>query len=223
MKQLHDERHAQAQGLLAEGAVLDELIRQADTTATDLLVVGARGQSVLRRLVLGSTAERLLRRTRRPLLLVHERPHEPYRRVLVALDFSPWSGEALAIARRVAPHAHLHLLTVFHVPFEEKLRFAGVDAQTIAVYRQQARTEATQRLHAAAHRAALKPAQWTPCVMEGDAAVRILEQAEQADIDLVVLGKHGQSAAEELLLGSVTKHVLVEGRTDVLVSTAHTG
>lgn len=223
VKQLHDDRHPQAQGLLAKGAVLDELIRQADTTATDLLVMGARGQGMLRRLVLGSTAERLLRRIRRPLLLVHERPHEPYRRVLVALDFSPWSAEALAMARRVAPHAHLRLLTAFQVPFEEKLRFAGVDDATIAAYRQQARAEATQRLHAAAHRAALKPAQWTPCVMEGDAAWRILEQAEQADIDLVVLGKHGQSAAEELLLGSVTKHVLAEGRTDVLVSTAHAG
>jgi nucleotide-binding universal stress UspA family protein len=34
-----------------------------------------------------------------------------------------------------------------------------------------------------------------------------------------VLGKHGQSATEELLLGSVTKHVLAEGRSDVLIST----
>jgi nucleotide-binding universal stress UspA family protein len=36
----------------------------------------------------------------------------------------------------------------------------------------------------------------------------------------VVLGKHGQSATEELLLGSVSKHVLAEGSADVLVSTA---
>jgi len=39
------------------------------------------------------------------------------------------------------------------------------------------------------------------------------------DCDLVVLGKHGRSAAEDLLLGSVTKHVLAEGRSDVLVAT----
>jgi nucleotide-binding universal stress UspA family protein len=36
-----------------------------------------------------------------------------------------------------------------------------------------------------------------------------------------VLGKHGQSATADLLLGSVTKHVLAEGSADVLVSTAH--
>ncbi|HYN59971.1 MAG TPA: universal stress protein, partial [Rubrivivax sp.] len=46
-------------------------------------------------------------------------------------------------------------------------------------------------------------------------------EAEQAqDCDLVVLGKHGQSPTEELLLGSVSKHVLAEGSADVLVSTA---
>jgi len=44
--------------------------------------------------------------------------------------------------------------------------------------------------------------------------------AEEKDCDLVVLGKHGQSATEDLLLGSVSKHVLAEGSTDVLVSTA---
>jgi len=220
-QQLQAERHVAVQPLLAEGTVLDELARQADASQADLLVLGTRGQGLLRRLVLGSTAERLLRRSRRPLLLVRERPHEPYRRVLVALDFSPWSDAALALAHRVAPHAHLLLLAAYQVPFEEKLHFAGVDAATIALYRDRACAEATQRLHEAAHRARLKPAQWTACVPEGDPALRILEQAEQRDADLVVLGKHGQSAAEELLLGSVTRHVLAEGRTDVLVSTGH--
>jgi nucleotide-binding universal stress UspA family protein len=49
--------------------------------------------------------------------------------------------------------------------------------------------------------------------------MRIVEAELAQDCDLVVLGKHGQSATEELLLGSVTKHVLAEGSADVLVST----
>jgi nucleotide-binding universal stress UspA family protein len=58
--------------------------------------------------------------------------------------------------------------------------------------------------------------------VEGDASQRIVEQEQGSDCDLVVVGKHGQTAAEELLLGSVTRHVLAEGSADVLVSTAHT-
>lgn len=204
---------------LATGAVLDEIGRQADALDADLLVLGARGSGFLRRLVLGTTAERLLRRTTRPLLVVRAAPHEPYRRALVALDFSPWSADAITLARRVAPHARLVLLSAFQVPFEEKLHFAGVDAATIERYRQQSRAAATQKLHAAAQGAGLKAGDYDAVVVEGDASQRIVEHEQDVDADLVVLGKHGQSAAEDLLLGSVTKHVLAEGSVDVLVST----
>ncbi|HSQ71429.1 MAG TPA: universal stress protein [Rubrivivax sp.] len=207
---------------LATGAAVDCIGRQAEALNADLLVLGARGSGFLRRLVLGTTAERLLRRTTRPLLVVRQTAHEPYRRVLVALDFSPWSAQALLLARHAAPHARLVLLSAFQVPFEEKLRFAGVDAATVDHYRTQARALATQRLYAAAHDAGLKPGHWDARIVEGDASQRIVEQEQESDCDLVVVGKHGQSAAEELLLGSVTKHVLAEGSVDVLVSTAQT-
>lgn len=213
-------RHIHAKPLQATGSVLDEIRREADALDAALLVVGARGAGFLRRLVLGSTSERLLRRTTRPVLVVRQTPHEPYRRVLLALDFSPWSAQAVAVARRVAPHARYVLFTAYEVPFGDKLRYAGVDEATIEHYRVQARAEATRRVRALAQQAGLAPDRWDPCVVEGEASQRILEQEQERDCDLVVLGKHGQSATEDLLLGSVTKHVLAEGSTDVLVSTA---
>ena len=237
-RQLVEEAHQQLERLAAElrgarqvavatqlgsGAPVQQIGATADAIDADLLAVGARGSGFLRRLALGTTSERLLRRTTRPLLVVRQSAHEPYRRVLVALDFSPWSTPALPLARRVAPHARLVLLTAFQVPFEEKLRFAGVDAATVEHYRTQARAVAAQRLHAAAHDAGLKPGHWEARVVEGDASQRIVEQEQECDCDLVVLGKHGRSAAEELLLGSVTKHVLAEGSADLLVSTARAG
>jgi nucleotide-binding universal stress UspA family protein len=125
-----------ARTVLASGSVLDEIGQKAEALNAALLVLGARGEGFLRRQVLGTTSERLLRRTTRPVLVVRQTPHAAYRRVLVALDFSPWSLQALAVARSVAPHAHLVLFNAFQVPFEEKLHFAGVDAATIEHYRQ---------------------------------------------------------------------------------------
>lgn len=217
---LHAKWQVQAGVLSASGSVIDEIGREADAMDASLLVLGARGAGFLRRMVLGSTSERLLRRTTRPVLVVRQLPHEPYRRVLVALDFSPWSAHAIALARRVAPQAQLLLFTAYQVPFEEKLRFAGVDNATIEHYRGQARAEATQRVLALAAAHGLDRADWEACVVEGDASLRILEHEQERDCDLVVLGKHGRSATEDLLLGSVSKHVLAEGGTDVLVSTA---
>jgi nucleotide-binding universal stress UspA family protein len=224
LRELADELHAARRVDVsthdAAGPVVDEILQRAETLDAGLLVLGARGEGYLRRLVLGTTSERLMRRTARPLLVVRQSAHERYRRVLVTVDFSPWSARALATARRVAPHAHLVLTTVFQVPFEDKLHFAGVEAATIDRYRSQARVEATQCLHALAQAAGLKPASWQAGIVEGDASLRIVEQEQEHDCDLVVLGKHGQSAAVDLLLGSVTKHVLAEGSADLLVSTA---
>lgn len=217
--ELHATHRVKVQPMLLEGPVLDVLGEAADETDAGVVVVGARGASVMRRLVLGTTAERLLRRSQRPLLVVRQAPHKPYRRVLLALDFSPWSSAVLAVARQVACHARPVLFTAFQVPFEDKLRFAGVEDATVEHYRRQARVQATQQVHAAAKDAGLKPGQWEPCIVEGDASMRLVEQEQVMGCDLVVLGKHGHSAAEDLLLGSVTKHVLAEGQADVLVAT----
>jgi nucleotide-binding universal stress UspA family protein len=217
--ELQAARHVPVATRHASGPPVEALVREAEAMDASLLVLGARGEGFLRRWVMGSTAERLLHRSQRPLLVVRQAPRGPYRRVLLALDFSPWSLRAVALAQQVAPHAHLVLLHAFQVPFAEKLQFAGVDAATIEHYRTHARAEASQLVQAMAQTARLSEGQWEPRIVEGDAAQRIVELEQELGCDLVVLGKHGQSAAEDLLLGSVTQHVLAQGSTDVLVST----
>jgi len=48
--------------------------------------------------------------------------------------------------------------------------------------------------------------------------LHILEHEQMMDADLIVMGKHGQSALEELLLGSVTLHVLAYSSSDVFIA-----
>lgn len=218
-RRLRSERQVAVQVQLKSGPVVDELMAEAEARDAGLIVLGARGLGFMRRLVLGSTAERLMRRTTRPLLVVRQTPHEAYRSVLVALDFSPWSAGALQAARAVAPGARLTLLTVFQVPYEDKLRLAGVDESTFGLYREQARALATQRLHALAGQAGLAPGSWRACVVEGDAAFRIVEKEQEFDCDLVAMGKHGTSMTVDLLLGSVTQHLVAEGSADLLIAT----
>ncbi len=201
---------------LVEGAVLERISGEADRLDASLLVVGVRGAGFMRHWLLGATAERLLRKTRRPILVVKQPPHEAYRRLLVSVDFSPWSQGAVRLAQAIAPEAELALMHAFEVPFEGKLRFAGVEEDLIRHHRDTARQEALVRLKKAAADASL--ANWRPVVKHGDAAPRILEQEVEQGADLIVLGKHGAGMVEELLLGSVTKHVLSQARCDVLVA-----
>lgn len=219
--ELQAARQVTVQAQQASGKPVDAIVHTADALDASLLVLGASGEGLLRRWVMGGTAEKLLHRSARPLLVVRQAPQGAYRRVLLALDFSPWSMQSLTLAAQVAPQAHLVLLHAFQVPFAEKLQFAGVDAATIEHYRTHARAEASQRLQTLVHTAGLGDGAYESRIVEGDAAQRIIELEQELGCDLVVLGKHGQSAAEDLLLGSVTQHVLAQSRSDVLVSTQH--
>jgi nucleotide-binding universal stress UspA family protein len=141
----------------------------------------------------------------------------PYRRALVAVDFSPDGDALVEAARRVAPDATLVLLHAFEVPFEGKLHTAGVQNDTVHEFRAQERERAAQRLRELAARLGISVGEGTTVVAHGAAAEHILEHEVAHDCDLLVLGRHDPSLAERLVLGTVTKQVLAESRGDVLV------
>lgn len=218
-QQLHaTSRSMAAEAMIVSGAPLTTIIERADALDADLLVLGAHGNDFLRHLALGSMASRLLRKTtRHPVLVVKQAPHEDYRRLLIPVDFSPVSVQAIRFARQLAPAADIVLLNAFEAPFEGKLTYAGVEETVIRRYRDAAREEAWHRMRHLAVEAGLEIGDYTPLVVHGDPSQQIIEQEQERDCDLIVMGKHGQHVMEELLLGSVTKHVLAESQGDVLV------
>jgi nucleotide-binding universal stress UspA family protein len=207
-----------ARALIVAGTPLVAIVEQADAMATDLLVLGARGGDFLRHHLLGSTASRLLHKSRRhPVLIVKQASHEAYRRALIPVDFSALSVRAIQLARQVAPGADIILLHAYEAPFEGKLAYAGVDAAVVQQYRDAAREEALRNMRCVAAEAGLAIGDYSPLVVHGDPSRQVIEQEQERDCDLIVMGKHGASIVEDLLLGSVTKHVLEEAQSDVLV------
>jgi nucleotide-binding universal stress UspA family protein len=199
------------------GSVMPAIRGEAEADQPGLIVCGATGENGIRRILLGSTAERLLSRAGCPVLVVKQMPRDDYRKLLVAVDFSPSSLHAIRDAQQIAPRAEFVLMHAFDVPFEGQMRYASVAESTIDHYRQVARHEALQRLAALSQQAGLAPD--VPLrVPHGYPASRIVEQEQEDDCDLIAMGKRGLSFAEELLLGSVTKHVLAQSQGDVLIS-----
>ncbi|HEY0848042.1 MAG TPA: universal stress protein [Noviherbaspirillum sp.] len=203
---------------VASGPVPTEIVRRADVLPADLIVLGAHGAGFLRHALLGSTAERMIGSAGKPILVVKQAAHEGYRKLLVPVDFSVSSLPAVRLARAIAPDATLVLLHVFEVPFEGKLRYAGVDRDTIDFYLNAARQDAQQRMQDLCDEAGLAQEAVFSMVLHGDPLPHIIEQEQEHDCDLIVMGKHGESTLEKLLLGSVTRHVLAESQCDVLVS-----
>jgi nucleotide-binding universal stress UspA family protein len=195
-----------------------EIAEEAEALDAELVVVGGYGAHLVRELFLGATAEKVLRKSRRPVLVVKQEPLSPYKRLLVPVDFSPCSARALDWAQAVAGGAELTVAHVYEAPYESTLRYASVEDKVLEGYQAAARQQAQ-----AAMRAFLEPRRaagtdFLQRMLHGHPAAGIRDLAEEMRPDLIVMGKHGQSEIEELLLGSVTKHVLFETRCDMLVA-----
>ncbi len=207
---------------VAVGSSTEEIVRVAEVRAADLIVTGTRGSAFVRSHVVGSTAERIVKRSRRAVLMVRQTAHEPYRRVLVPVDFSDWSAKSVCLARQVAPDAMLVLMHAVEVPFEGHMRYAGVREELIAEYRGKARAEAHERLQALAMELGLSSSEWIAVTPDaGDAWMQIVQQEREQDCDLIVIGKHGRNALEDLIIGSTTNMVIAASAGDVLVSARH--
>ena len=215
------QRHATpVQEQLITGHAVAAVTRHAEDANADLVVTGTRGAGFLRSAVVGSTAERIAKRSGRPVLMVRQTPHETYRRVLVPVDFSPWSAAAVTLALQLAPRARLVLMHAVEVPYEGKLRLAGVADDVVARYRAGARGEAQHKLHALASQMGLAADRLHFITPDGaDPWMQIVQQEQEHDCDLIVIGRQGRHAMDEFLLGSTTRMVISECSADVLVST----
>ncbi|MDP2247559.1 MAG: universal stress protein, partial [Nitrosomonadales bacterium] len=182
-----------------------------------LIVMGAHGGHAVRDWFQGSMVERILSGSRQPLLVVKKPAQIPYQRVLIPVDFSPSSAAAVEAAIKIAPQAKLTLLNVFEIPFENKLRFAGVTDVELADYRSSSRQQAERDMAAFIRALPKADIQLSHHVEYGYAPEVILQQAEQSECDLIVMGRYGKSGMEQLLLGSVTEYVAMECECDVMV------
>jgi len=202
--------------LLAVGQPHREISRTAQKIGADMVILGAMGEHPAREFFLGATAERVIRETAVPVLVVRNEPGETYRRVLASLDLSVHGPAVAELAHRVAPGSHLTLAHAFEVPFEGKLNFAGVSEEELHRLRQEERQHAQDALYTLA--GSLKDGECADIRVEhGMPEVVIPELLRETAADLVVVGKHGSSEIVDLFLGSMTKHLLLDAPCDVLV------
>lgn len=104
--------------------MLETIATQADQLDVSLPVLGARGADSMRQWLLGATAERLLRKVRRPILVVKQTRMIDTARFWSRSTSLPGDSERYASS---APNAELTLMHAFGLPDEGKLRLALVD------------------------------------------------------------------------------------------------
>lgn len=207
---------------MAEGTPFEEIVRAARDAASELVVVGRHGERTFRELLLGSTAERVIRTGETPVLVVTAPPAASYERPLVAVDCSESSRCALELAWRiVGPRTSgLEIVHAYDTISESALRRAEIFGEAARRYRVEAQRRAQTAIDAFLAAGASRPA--TIVLREGDARGAILDVAVQHDADLLALGTHGRAGPVRVLIGSVAEAVIRAAHCDVLVTRAGT-
>lgn len=199
-----------ARSHLVNAGVTRGLSRTVGELGPALVVVGARGRSV-RDAVVGSTAERLAVFGRRPVLLVRRPATRPYRDVVIAADVDSSLVDAVAAADFVAPNARACVVHAYEGPFEYRLRLDGAGAADMRMYRARTRREARADMLKALRDAGVDE---TLLELRHGRAPRVLMGVDRRS--LLVINRH-RSLTRHVLLGSTTRFVIAQGRSDVLI------
>jgi nucleotide-binding universal stress UspA family protein len=207
--------------MVVEGGVSREIVRVASGLPADLIVMGTHGRSGFDRLMLGSTTEKLLRKSPCPLMTVPA--HAPdavpvpvlFRRILCAVDFSPSSLRALSFAESLAEESDAHLRLIHVVEPRSIFEPVPMGASGGAVSDEEVRIEARRRLDAAISREARVYSHVSEIVISGKPYREILREAAEQESDLIVMGAHGGGIGA-LGFGSTTNHVVREATSPVL-------
>jgi nucleotide-binding universal stress UspA family protein len=206
----------QPQFVIERGLVPESILNYAVRENVDLIVMGTHGRQGLDRLTMGSVTEKVLRKSRCPVLAVRKPGHDfvapkdktdpvHLRKIIYATDFSDTALRALDYALSLAMEYNSEL-TLLHV-LEEGPGTADLQSATAHALRQ---------LESPIPQDAGNWCKVKPVVRLGKPYQEIIQLALESQADLIIMGVRGRNALDLALFGSTTYRVLQLGSSPVL-------
>lgn len=203
-----------------------EIVEHAKRHKADLVVMGTHGHGAVARFLLGSVADRVLHHAPCPVMITkkpkgtvkHKKSKaKPFSRVLFPTDFSKTATQALnrAIAITEDMDAELYVLHVVddslittHVDDERKIILKELRRHALDEMQKQLPAELMQHFDTIG------------AVNRGEPGKAICAFAETHHCDLIVMGSHGRTGLNRVLLGSVADKVVRRAKCAVLIERA---
>ena len=219
---------ARAGGLTVEttmkgGHPAREILALADRAQADMLVIGTHGRGGVEHLLLGSVAEKIMRKASCPVLVVP--PGAPgdsdalFSRILCPIDGSAASAHALTYALSLAQETDGHVTLLYVVePVPAAGEFGALDVEE---YRRAGEEHARKVLREAVPDDVRTWCRLDERVATGKPSERILDAATTERADVIVMGVRGRGAIDLLAFGSTTNEVIRRAGCPVLA--VHSG
>lgn len=198
----------------------DGIVRLAEELEARMIVMGSRGQGGIRRALMGSVSEDVVRHAHCPVFVVRRPIGQTLlpARVVLAVDGSPESDAAAGLAAELASSADSELYLVHvgpsaHLPYEHPYL-----AENVESYLEQAKKEARKFLEDQAESLRGRTEAPVHTVLRvGVPEKEIVDLADEVDAGLVILGSRGLGGIRRALMGGVSDTVVRHARCPVLV------
>ena len=216
------------------GRPFEEICRLARDRDIDLIVTSTRGNTGLKHLALGSTAERVVRYSPCPVLVARgdDRKRKAtgnrraqrgvsFKKILVPIDFSACSMIGLAYAKTLAKEFNASLVLLHSVHLQYYVtndEYASYDFPLVM--------QEVERVARGQMRDLVQKTDWDgikvePSLQIGHAGDQICARARDYGADLIVTSTHGTTGLKHILLGSTAEYVVRHARCPVLVVPSH--
>ncbi len=209
------------------GRPYEQICRLARRLEIDLIIIATRGRTGLKHLALGSTAERVVRHTPCPVLVVHpaiEAGHRlppAFRKVLLPVDFSARAAQGLAYGKALAAQFGSRLVLLHSVD----LSYYSTNPEYI-LYDLPPLLEAAERSAREQMLDLISQTDWDDLEVEhrlenGHAGEQVCRYARDSGADLIVTSTHGRTGLKRVLLGSTAEYIVRHAPCPVLVVPNH--
>jgi nucleotide-binding universal stress UspA family protein len=192
--------------LCGKGAV--EIAEAAERIGTNLIMLGTRGIGTGHHFPLGTTTEKVIRWSPKPVLAVPPEPPVAFANIVCPVDFSDVSARGLTTAIHLARafRGKLQILTVI-APLSGYHRLDRHWAEGAASAEQATRTKCLRELDEFLSRFDFQDVTWEKHVLSGDPAHEIVQRARSTHADLIVMGSVGRTGLPYMFMGSTAVKV----------------
>lgn len=202
------------------GRASADILEMSEKTQADMVVLGMHRKDALMDMFRGTTAERVIRASAVPVLLVRERASGPYSRIMVGVDFSVYARRAVEFAARLVPDGQFHFVHAYDVPFRGFIH--GQDTRREISKRVAAQFQEMIEKEMAAFLSTVegKAIKFEQIMQQGVVHEVLHQQVEKLKPDLLVVGTHGKTGVARAILGSMSENLLRDPPCDVLAVNA---
>src|SRR4030043_1158495 len=185
-----------------------DIVNDAAKNQVDMIIIGTHGRTGLKRLMMGSVTARVIGHAPCNVLVVPLHAKVECRHILVATDGSRYSDAAASEAIGIAKRCGGSLIVISVALSDKEIILPDDDEEMILA------KDNVKKIVGLAEKEGVKTEDLTAI---GKPYEAIVETSKQKHADLIVVGSHGQTGLNRLLMGRVTERIIGHSESAVLI------